>query len=71
MQTKIMVTVDHDKPLPDLVDLVAGRAWTIDGVRCAEAKQVAPLHVVQPLIAKLNGSSAADLNLYHPLLAAR
>jgi hypothetical protein len=38
--TKILVTVTHFKPLPDLVDLVAGRAYTIDGVSDATGELV-------------------------------
>jgi hypothetical protein len=38
LTTTFLVTVEHDKPLPDLLDLVAGRAYTIDGVTNAEAK---------------------------------
>lgn len=32
MKTTILLTIDHNKPIPDLVDLVADRAWRIDGV---------------------------------------
>lgn len=37
MQTQILVTVDHFKPITNLVDLVAGRAWSIDGVTNTQA----------------------------------
>lgn len=36
MKTFIVLSVTHDKPLPDLPELVAGRAWTIDGVTDAK-----------------------------------
>lgn len=71
MQTKIMLTVEHDKPLPDLVDLVAGRVWTIDGVRSAEASQMAPQSMNRHehhLLSILDGSTIKNLNIYHPLL---
>lgn len=37
LTTIFTVTVEHDKPIPDLVDLVAGRAYTLDGVTNATA----------------------------------
>jgi len=30
--TTIMLRVEHKKPVPDLLDKIAGRAYTIDGV---------------------------------------
>lgn len=33
MKTIILLSIEHDKPIVDLVDKVAQRAWTIDGVR--------------------------------------
>lgn len=36
MRTVIVVEVHHSKPLPHLADMVAGRAYTIDGVTNAE-----------------------------------
>ena len=36
MKTVITLVIDHEKPIVALPDLVAGRAWTIDGVKSAE-----------------------------------
>ena len=32
MITTIMLRIEHKKPVPDLLDKIAGRAYTIDGV---------------------------------------
>jgi hypothetical protein len=32
MKTVIVLVIDHPKPIPNLAQLVAARAWTIDGV---------------------------------------
>jgi len=34
------VEVLCEKPIPDLVDFIAGRVWTIDGVKCDDLKAV-------------------------------
>ncbi len=34
--TKVLVTVTHERPIPDLAAHIAARAWTIDGVVAAE-----------------------------------
>lgn len=36
MKTVICIEVQHDRPIPRLASLVAGRAWTIGGVVSAE-----------------------------------
>lgn len=36
MRTLIVIEVDHRKPIPHLANMIAGRAYTIDGVRNAE-----------------------------------
>ena len=36
MKTVITLEIEHSKPIPHLADMVAGRAWSIDGVRHAE-----------------------------------
>ena len=36
MKTVICIEVEHDRPIVALANLVAGRAWLIDGVRGAE-----------------------------------
>ena len=37
MKTFVLVEVTHSKPIDNLPTLIAGRAWTIDGVEGAEA----------------------------------
>lgn len=32
MQTKITLEIQHSKPIPEILDLVAGRAYTLSGV---------------------------------------
>ena len=32
MITTIILRIEHKKPVPDLLDKIAGRAYTIDGV---------------------------------------
>lgn len=39
-KTQILITVEHTKEIPDLVDKVAGRAYTIDGVEDVTAKRL-------------------------------
>jgi hypothetical protein len=36
METVIVLVVTHDKPVPDLIAKVSGRAWTIEGVSSVE-----------------------------------
>lgn len=36
MKTMIVIEVHHVKEIPHLADMVAGRAYTIDGVRDAQ-----------------------------------
>lgn len=36
MQTVIVLVIKHDRPILDLPELVAQRAWTIDGVSSAD-----------------------------------
>ena len=40
MKTIITIEVTHDKPVPDLIDKIAGRAYTIDGVKDVTATLV-------------------------------
>lgn len=35
--TVLIVVIDHDKPIPNVTDLVAARAYTLDGVRDTQA----------------------------------
>ena len=40
MRTFILLAIDHRKPIPELANMIAGRAYTIDGVTDAvELKQ--------------------------------
>jgi hypothetical protein len=36
LKTLVIIEIDHNKPLPDLADLVAQRAWTLSGVNNVE-----------------------------------
>lgn len=36
MKTLVIIEVEHRKPIPSLASMVAGRAWTIDGVTSSE-----------------------------------
>lgn len=36
MKTLVILEIDHRKPLPFLANMIAGRAYTIDGVTNAE-----------------------------------
>lgn len=56
MQTKLTLTIDHTRPLPDLCDLVAGRAYTLQHVEGVEAA----IECDWP--AKCNGNRFAELN---------
>lgn len=47
MKTQILLTIEHDKEVPDLLDKVAGRAYTIDGVEDVSAKPLIELPVVE------------------------
>lgn len=56
MQTKLTLTIDHTRPLPDLCDLVAGRAYTLQHVEGVEAA------IESDWPAKCNGNRFAELN---------
>lgn len=43
--TLIQVEVTHEKPIPDLTDLVAGRAYTLDGACDATATLISQVEV--------------------------
>lgn len=36
MRTVVCIEVEHDRPIPHLENLIAGRAWSIGGVVGAE-----------------------------------
>ena len=50
MRTFLLVEVVHVKPIPDLTDLVAGRAYTLDGVEGAEARILGGGEFLLPVI---------------------
>jgi hypothetical protein len=58
-RTTVIVEITHDKPIPALADKIAGRAWTLDGVRYATA------HVDEKTVAELEqaGFSMAEIAL--------
>jgi hypothetical protein len=57
MKTFILVAVEHRKPVPDLTDAVAARAYTMDGVTNANAIDLTAGKVsVQQLLAFLAGT---------------
>lgn len=39
MKTVICIEVEHDRPIPQLANLIAGRAWSIGGVCGAEVME--------------------------------
>lgn len=49
MQTKITLTINHSRPIPELCDLVAGRAYTLSHVEGVEANVALdwPAHVAR------------------------
>jgi hypothetical protein len=36
MKTICIIEVEHSKPIPHLAEMIAGRAWSMDGVTRAE-----------------------------------
>jgi hypothetical protein len=36
----LLVEVTHSKPIPNLTDVVAGRIWSVDGVRESSARAI-------------------------------
>lgn len=36
MRTLVIIEIDHRKPIPALANMIAGRAYTIDGVTNAQ-----------------------------------
>jgi hypothetical protein len=47
MQSSFLVTVEHSRPIPDLCDLVAQRAWNIDGVNVSSPRGAVTARAVQ------------------------
>jgi hypothetical protein len=53
MKTTILLEVHHTEKTTDLIDKIAGRAWTIDGVKDVIAKLQVPEKEDQELPALL------------------
>jgi hypothetical protein len=49
MKTVVCIEIEHDRPIPALANLVAGRAWTINGVTGAEVMEAQKPFAVQAL----------------------
>jgi hypothetical protein len=64
MRTIVVIEIDHAKDIPALADMIAGRAYTISGVRNAEVvKQVDALPVVAPERLQAMGFTLAEISL--------
>ena len=50
MKTEITMCIEHNKPVPNLWDLIAGRAYTIDGVSDVTRAPLHRLHILQHLL---------------------
>ena len=57
MKTVVTIEVIHSKPIPELANIIAGRAYTLDGVINAEPLELS----VQQLEA--HGFTAAEIAL--------
>lgn len=60
MKTLVILEVDHRKPIPYLANMVAGRAYTIDGVTNAE---VFKLPSLTPSQLQNEGFTLAEISL--------
>jgi hypothetical protein len=60
MKTIIVLEVIHRKPIPELANMVAGRAYNIDGVINAEP-YVSPFATMEELLAQ--GFTPAEIAL--------
>lgn len=49
MRTLVVLQIDHPKPNPVLAELIASRAWSLDGVESAYVVQVQRLDESGPL----------------------
>lgn len=64
MRTLIVLEVDHTRDIPALGEMIAGRAYTIQGVTNAEfVKDMAKLPVVDPDRLRAMGFTAAEIHL--------
>ena len=53
LKTTLIVVVSHDKPIPEITDLVGGRVWTLSHVedvtvQIATHETIEALEVTQP-----------------------
>lgn len=71
MKTTILLTVEHDKPIPELTDFVAQRAWTIDGVNVGNQQSaVTARQLVGNELARVNAViREEDEDRLHPVAA--
>lgn len=53
MKTIVTIEVEHDRPIPEIANMVAGRAWSINGVRRAE---VVPAEIVEVCVIDLSAA---------------
>ena len=62
MKTVVCIEVEHDRPIQNLANLIAGRAWSVSGVKGAEVMRAeqpgVDLHQLQRA-----GFSAAEIAL--------
>lgn len=64
MKSLIIIEVDHIRDIPALGDMIAGRAYTIQGVTNAEfVKDMAKLPVLEPEMLRSMGFTAAEIHL--------
>ena len=57
---QFLVTITHEKPIPDLCDRVAGRLWSLDGVVMVDAKSL-PDETFDVLAAKMLDARVNEL----------
>lgn len=61
-KTVVTLIISHEKELPDLPQLCAGRAWTLDGVRFVEVTAAKPIPIeAEPKLNLLGWGSASPI----------
>lgn len=60
MKTYVLIEVSHRKPLPVLAEMIAGRAYTIDGVSDA---RVVKQDSISPEQMRSDGFSLSEISL--------
>lgn len=64
MRTIIVLEVDHERDIPALANMIAGRAYTISGVSNAEVvKTIDALPVVAPEMLQAMGFTLEEISL--------